>query len=412
MAYAVIEETMQGRIASYSNSVSRYSTSGANRAAPSGAWKIAPIPPAAPASTRIRRSRAFSFSREAKADPNPDPICAMGPSFPADPPVPIVRAEARIFTNGTRFRIFPPAGGTPRSEPRDDPDTDRKKHEAELRREPGQLLRKPLPKALRSAFRHRRQLLPRRARCARKTVAAFVRDVTGETALPASIVAMQTSGDFLNWHPHLHVLASAGAFFPDGRFIPVPVFDVSVLRELFQAQVLALLVKERMVSTELIDRMKTWRHSGFHAFAGDEIPDTDARRRLHHEGVRRPQDPRPRRAEVRPAQAPRHADVVPVRRRRRCSLPRPAPFRRIRARPLSGLRTAVTRPENGLFRGDAGLHDTRRARGIRCLRNFREEYTDGEKMREQVSPGGMPVDPARVSRVGREITFRPVSYTH
>lgn len=28
-------------------------------------------------------------------------------------------------------------------------------------------------------------------------------------------------------------------------------------------------------------------------------------------------------------------------------------------------------------------------------------------MREQVSPGGMPVDPARVSRVGREITFRP-----
>jgi len=207
-----------------------------------------------------------------------------------------------------------------------------------------------LPKALRSAFRHRRQLLPRLARCAWKAVAAFVRDVTGETALPASIVAMQTAGDFLNWHPHLHVLASAGAFLPDGRFIPVPVFDVSVLRELFQAQVLALLVKERMVSTELIDRMKTWRHSGFHAFAGDEIPDTDARRRLHHEGVRRPQDPRPRRAEVRPAQAPRHADVVPVRRRRRCSLPRPAPFRRIRARPLSGLRTAVTRPENGLFR--------------------------------------------------------------
>ena len=99
---------MQGRIASYSNSVSRYRTSGANRAAPSGAWKIAPIPPAAPASTRIRRSRAFSFSREAKADPNPDPICAIGPSFPADPPVPIVRADAMILTNGTRFRICPP----------------------------------------------------------------------------------------------------------------------------------------------------------------------------------------------------------------------------------------------------------------------------------------------------------------
>ena len=72
------------------------------------------------------------------------------------------------------------------------------------------------------------------------------------------------------------------------------------------------------------------------------------RRRFHHEGIRRPQDPLPRRAEVRPAQAPRHADVVPVRRRRGCSLPRPAPFRRIRARPLSGLRTTVERPEAGL----------------------------------------------------------------
>ena len=61
----------------------------------------------------------------------------------------------------------------------------------------------------------------------------------------------------------------------DGQFIPVTFFDVSALREMFQAHVFALLVKERMVSAELIDRMKSWRHSGFHAFAGDEIPDID-----------------------------------------------------------------------------------------------------------------------------------------
>jgi len=44
---------------------------------------------------------------------------------------------------------------------------------------------------------------------------------------------------------------------------------------LFQAHVFALLVEERMVSDELVDRMKSWRHSGFHAFAGDDIPDVD-----------------------------------------------------------------------------------------------------------------------------------------
>ena len=28
-----------------------------------------------------------------------------------------------------------------------------------------------------------------------------------------------------------------------------------------------------MISPELVERMKDWRHSGFHAFAGEEIPD-------------------------------------------------------------------------------------------------------------------------------------------
>jgi hypothetical protein len=66
------------------------------------------MPPDAPARTRIRRSRGLSFRAEAKIEPNPDPIWAIGPSFPADPPLPIVRAEARIFMSGTRLRICPP----------------------------------------------------------------------------------------------------------------------------------------------------------------------------------------------------------------------------------------------------------------------------------------------------------------
>jgi hypothetical protein len=39
------------------------------------------------------------------------------------------------------------------------------------------------------------------------------------------------------------------------------------LRGLFQANVLALLLKERMISSELVERMREWRHSGFHAAA-------------------------------------------------------------------------------------------------------------------------------------------------
>ena len=79
----------------------------------------------------------------------------------------------------------------------------------------------------------------------------------------------------MNWHPHLHVLAAAGAFRADGGFVHSPLFDAAVLRDLFQANVLALLLRERFISTELVERMREWRHSGFHAYAGEEIPDIE-----------------------------------------------------------------------------------------------------------------------------------------
>ena len=51
------------------------------------------------------------------------------------------------------------------------------------------------------------------------------------------------------------------------------VFDAAVLRGLFQANVLSLLLRERMISPELVERMKVWRNEGFHAYTGEEIPD-------------------------------------------------------------------------------------------------------------------------------------------
>ena len=130
-----------------------------------------------------------------------------------------------------------------------------------------------LPKVLRPAFRYRRRLLPKLALCAWKALSSFLREDSGGNALPAAIVSIQTAGEFLNWHPHLHVLDPAGAFRTDGSFVHSPLFDPAVLRDLFQANVLALLLKERMISSELVERMREWRHSGFHAYAGEEIPD-------------------------------------------------------------------------------------------------------------------------------------------
>ena len=65
------------------------------------------MPPDAPASISNRRSRTLKPSRVAKYEPNPAPIWAIGPSRPAEPPVPMVMIDAADFTKGTRARILP-----------------------------------------------------------------------------------------------------------------------------------------------------------------------------------------------------------------------------------------------------------------------------------------------------------------
>jgi hypothetical protein len=50
---------------------------------------------------------------------------------------------------------------------------------------------------------------------------SFLREDTGGDALPTAIVSIQTAGEFLNWHPHLHALAPAGSFRGFG-LIPIP----------------------------------------------------------------------------------------------------------------------------------------------------------------------------------------------
>jgi hypothetical protein len=126
---------------------------------------------------------------------------------------------------------------------------------------------------------------------------------TGQDALPAAIVSIQTAGEFLNWHPHLHVLTIAGAFRFDGTFVPSATFDVATLRELFRADVLRLLVTEGMISGEFVGRMNTLRHSGFHAFAGEEIPEIDDAVRVGLYMVRGPATTSRLRAD--PAQEPK-----------------------------------------------------------------------------------------------------------
>ena len=63
-------------------------------------------------------------------------------------------------------------------------------------------------------------------------------------------------------------------FRPDGCFVPVALFQENVLRELFEANVYKLPVAEGLITAELISKMRTRKHSGFHAYAGPNLIST------------------------------------------------------------------------------------------------------------------------------------------
>jgi len=72
-----------------------------------------------------------------------------------------------------------------------------------------------LPKRLRKAFQRDRQLLTDLCQAAWLSLRDVIRSRLGtQKGQPGVIIAIQTFGDYLNFHPHLHILITDGAFQP------------------------------------------------------------------------------------------------------------------------------------------------------------------------------------------------------
>ena len=67
-----------------------------------------------------------------------------------------------------------------------------------------------IPKRLRIYFRYDRKLLGKLCRAAWETIRdLYGREVDGDCGMPAMIAAVQTFGDLVNHHPHIHAVAIA-----------------------------------------------------------------------------------------------------------------------------------------------------------------------------------------------------------
>jgi hypothetical protein len=136
-----------------------------------------------------------------------------------------------------------------------------------------------VPRLLRPLFSRHRAWLGELCRIAACLLENACR-AAGPDIKPAFIEFVQTFGDLVNFHPHVHVLAADGVFRADGTFVPLPAIPEALLERGFRRAVLEFLVRQGALSDVLRDRMLGWRYSGFsvHVCVGPE--DAEGRKKL------------------------------------------------------------------------------------------------------------------------------------
>ncbi len=120
-----------------------------------------------------------------------------------------------------------------------------------------------ISRMLRIFFKYNRRLLGELCRLALRSLTRYLEVLTGSELMPGVIAVIQTFGDRINFHPHLHFLVSEGGVDEAGVFHKVARFDDSRLAELFAREVLADLVRKELLSPAWAERILSWRHTGF-----------------------------------------------------------------------------------------------------------------------------------------------------
>ena len=149
-----------------------------------------------------------------------------------------------------------------------------------------------MPRPLRGIFRKRRKLLHHLFQVATTCLRDWMRI---RLDLPdgqlAAVAAVQTFGDYLVFHPHLHVLAATGLVDRENRFHLMPVESIKPLSELFRHRFIETLQREKLISAKKARQLLGWKHSGFSLDAGEKpvaSHDVEGRRRLAEYLLRAP----------------------------------------------------------------------------------------------------------------------------
>ena len=93
----------------------------------------------------------------------------------------------------------------------------------------------------------------------------------------AAIFTIQTAGDALNFHPHLHGILADG-YWKDGVFTRFPEIDIAALNQAFAERVLALLHKQELITDDDVLQILSQDHTGCSVWMSEPFHDDDSER--------------------------------------------------------------------------------------------------------------------------------------
>jgi hypothetical protein len=91
----------------------------------------------------------------------------------------------------------------------------------------------------------------------------------------AAILTVQTAGEAINYHPHLHGLLADG-YWKDGVFTRFTEVGLKALEQAFTERVLAQLHKQELITDDDVAQILSQDHTGFGVWMGDPFHDKES----------------------------------------------------------------------------------------------------------------------------------------
>jgi len=120
-----------------------------------------------------------------------------------------------------------------------------------------------IPKILRPYFKSDKRLFGEVSRLIFSLLSEFFSLAAGQELLGAMVVSYQSFGEFARFHPHWHVLVLEGGFTGHDRFVHLPLGANEGMLTVWQAAMLALFQRKKLIDQARADMLKSWIHSGF-----------------------------------------------------------------------------------------------------------------------------------------------------